>query len=180
MSDTKKPQLEHIGTVHIPVSQWKLGQTLLWLQRKGYENGEECPLDATMFPTKHGLSLDALEANDEVFHTFREVRFEESVEGELPQIVCVFDRMRLVTEDTDEGVVKPSLGLNVNPPSTDRIAREAKRILEDDHGIVINLKFLQEAMVNSSVYSESMSAAELVGKVLDNIQSQLNVTTEGE
>jgi len=166
MHEKPRQQVEKIGTVHVPVSQWKLGQTLLWLQRRGYEGGEECPMDASILPEKYGLSLNLIPGEGEVFHTFREVRFEEAVEGDLPEIVFVFDRMRITSPE-----VRPEVEpVTLLGHEKQNFARQAQIVLESEHGIVINLKFLEDSLRTGSVYAEVSSAHELVERVLQNVR----------
>jgi len=173
MHEKPRQQVEKIGTVHVPVSQWKLGQTLLWLQRRGYEGDEECPMDASILPEKYGLSSKLLPDEGEVFHTFREVRFEEAVAGDLPEIVFVFDRMRITSPEVKEEVdLMTSLGLKKVS-----LAKEAQAVLASQHGIVINLKFLEDSLRTGSVYAEVSSATELVERVLQNVR-QPEITKE--
>lgn len=168
------PQIENVGTVVIPVSQWKLGQLLLWLQRKDYTRGEPCPLDISMFPESGEFTLENVPNDGEVFHTFREVRFESgAVLGDLPKILCVFDRMRFTLP------TKMNSKVHLNQDhDKEHMAIEAKQILEDEHGIVINLTFLQEALLGSSIYAESLDAQDLVSKVLTNVNNTLHTTRD--
>jgi hypothetical protein len=162
----KNPHVTKVGSLEIPVSQWKLGQALQWIQNRGYENGEECPLDVSVLPTRTLASvLDSKDAEG-AFYTFREIKIGEATEASLPEIIMVFDRLQVTSQALSE---ESATFFNLEPQHLQGIARDTQIILKDEHGIVINLRFLTEALGRQSIYSEVRSVEELVARILENI-----------
>lgn len=159
------PELEKIGTLKVPVSQWKLGQTLLWIRSEGWKDGIACPLDGKIFPEgnastllKNQLNLVGQQgqAEPEVFYLFREIQMGSSDDNE---ILVVFDRMRVVSPKVENVLQK-------DQREVQDLAEEARKILQEDHDVIINQDYLKEVLLTDSQYADVTDARELVDKLL--------------
>jgi hypothetical protein len=146
-----KPKIEKIGVLDIPISQWKLGELLMWVQRRGFDNQEPPPISVDVLPDVADIFEKS--STQKTFYAFREILFQDT-ESNSSDLILRYDRMRVMSDVTPED--------SRDPTHTDRfLAEEAAQLLSEEHQIMMSPDYLENLIKTNTAYS-SVSSGELL------------------